>query len=186
MILEAYMSIDFESMSAEVKAMALVDGALTSLEPGEQERILRWAFARYCPNAIPQSREPAKPKQTAQAEEDNADGAGQESSYETLAEFMSAANPRTDVERALVVAHWLQEKHGHAQLSAQAINKEMKHLGHGVKNITSALTSLMKEKPQRVVQLKKSGTTQQARKLYKVTEAGKNSVRRMLVGSEAE
>jgi len=180
------MSIDFESMSPEVKAMAIVDDALKSLEPGEQERILGWAFARYCPNVIPQSKQPGTRKEPAQAREDNADGAAQESSHETLAEFMSAANPRTDVERALLVAHWLQEKGGHTQLSAQAINKEMKHLGHGVKNITSALTSLMNENPQRVVQLKKSGTTKQARKLYKVTEAGKSSVRRMLVGGDEE
>src|SRR4029077_16455219 len=157
-----------------------------SLEPDEQERILRWAFARYSLDVIPLSKQQGTPKAPEQAREDNADRAAQESSHQTLAEFMSAANPRTDVERALVVAHWLQEKDGHAQLSAQAVNKEMKHLGHGVKNITSALTSLMNEKPQRVVQLKKSGTTKQARKLYKVTEAGKSSVRRMLVGSEEE
>jgi DNA-binding PadR family transcriptional regulator len=62
----------------------------------------------------------------------------------------------------------------------------MKHLGHGVKNITSALSSLMNEKPQRVVQLKKSGSTKQARKQYKVTEAGKNAVRRMLEGVDGE
>jgi DNA-binding PadR family transcriptional regulator len=44
----------------------------------------------------------------------------------------------------------------------------------------------MNEKPQRVVQLKKSGTTQQARKQYKVTEAGKAAVRRMLQGVEGQ
>jgi DNA-binding PadR family transcriptional regulator len=173
-------------MSPEVKAMALVDDALKNLEAGEQERILRWAFARYCPHLIADSKGLPKLKESAQGGEDDADGAGQGLDHETLAEFMSAANARTDVERALLVAHWLQERDGHGQLSAQAINKEMKHLGHGVKNITSALTSLINEKPQRVVQLKKSGTTKQARKLYKVTEAGKTSVKRMLTGGEGE
>jgi hypothetical protein len=180
------MSMDFESMSSELKAMAVVDDALGKLEAAEQERILRWAFARYCRGVKPQSEESGTAQDRARVGEDKANGAGKESSYETLAEFMSAANPHTDVERALVAAHWLQEKGGHAQLSGQAINKEMKHLGHGVKNITSALSSLMNEKPQRVVQLKKSGSTKQARKQYKVTEAGKNAVRRMLEGVDGE
>jgi DNA-binding PadR family transcriptional regulator len=42
----------------------------------------------------------------------------------------------------------------------------------------------MDEKPQLVVQLKKSGSTQQARKQYKVTEAGKAAVQRMLQAPE--
>ena len=177
------MSFDLESMSQEVKAMAILDHALADLESAEQKRVLRWACERYCPDAGSQFnefRKEAKAK-TDEVEEEHNGG----SDYETLAEFMSAANPRTDIERALVVGHWLQEEEGHAQLSGQAINKELKHLGHGVKNITSALTSLMNEKPQRVVQLKKSGTTKQARKQYKVTEAGKTAVKRMIEGPKA-
>jgi hypothetical protein len=174
------MNIDLEAASAEVKAMAVVDGALRDLESGEQERVLKWAWARYCPDAKPQAKEHTKTKEPESRHNGQDTQSGSAVTFETLAEFMAAANPKTDVQRALVAGQWLQEKEGHGQLSGQAINKELKHLGHGVKNITSALSSLMDEKPQLVVQLKKSGSTKQARKQYKVTEAGKAAVQRML------
>jgi hypothetical protein len=49
-----------------------------------------------------------------------------------------------------------------------------------VKHITSAFDTLKARKPAAVMQLKKSGSTRQARKTYKLTVAGKNAVELMI------
>jgi hypothetical protein len=177
------MSIDFDSLSPEVKAMAVVDGALKNLEPTERERVLRWAFSCFCPDAVPDSGGSKKSGKVPKEPQDDEKEVVESKEHETLAELMAAATPKTDVERTLLVGYWLQEEEKHAQLASAAINRELKHLGHGVKNITSALSSLIKEKPQLVVQLRKSGSSQQARKQYKITEAGKTAVKKMLAGT---
>ena len=69
---------------------------------------------------------------------------------------------------------------GEADFDAQSVNTKLKHLGHGVGNITQALDVLKDRRPQLIVQLRKSGTTKQARKKYKVTTAGKSAVEAML------
>ncbi len=68
--------------------------------------------------------------------------------------------------------------------SAQ-VNAQLKHLGHRVDNITRAIDALISEKPALVIQVRKSGSTRQARKLYRVTDAGAQEVQRMLRGDTA-
>lgn len=104
-----------------------------------------------------------------------------------VAEFFDAANPRTESEKVLVVAYWLQEIQGHADWDSQSVNTELKNLGHGVGNITRALDNLIARRPRLVIQTKKSGTTKQARKKYKVTVEGLKHVRIMGAnGTEAD
>ena len=57
----------------------------------------------------------------------------------------------------------------------------MKDLGHGVGNITDALTALKEERPALILQLKKSGTSKQARKTYKLTQEGIRRVQGMML-----
>jgi DNA-binding PadR family transcriptional regulator len=66
------------------------------------------------------------------------------------------------------------------ELEGFTLNKELKNLGHGVSNITSALDTLMSRKPALVIQTKKSGTSKQARKKYKLTLEGLRAVERMV------
>jgi hypothetical protein len=49
-----------------------------------------------------------------------------------------------------------------------------------VSNITEALDTLKNQKPALVLQLKKSGTTVQARKTYKVTNEGARRIRQLM------
>jgi DNA-binding PadR family transcriptional regulator len=53
-------------------------------------------------------------------------------------------------------------------------------MGYTVSNITRAFDSLMLQDPKYVIQVKKSGTSRQARKLYKLTHAGVKRVGEML------
>src|SRR5205823_4960084 len=104
--------------------------------------------------------------------------------FPTVADFYSACNPSSDVDKALVVGYWAQVIENVPEFDSQSINRELKHLGHGVSNITSAFDGLKERKPQLVIQTKKSGTSRQARKLYKLTIEGQRAVERMIGENE--
>ena len=69
---------------------------------------------------------------------------------------------------------------GNENFGSQGINKELKHLGTGVKNITSALDQLRNSKPALILQVRKGGKSRQARKIFRLTEAGIKRVREMI------
>jgi hypothetical protein len=100
--------------------------------------------------------------------------------YATFAELCDAARPQTNVDQALVSGYWLQVCQKADSFDGQNANKELKHLGHSVPNITRAIDGLRAHDPAFVIQLKKSGSSQQSRKLYKVTVAGVREVERMI------
>ncbi len=102
--------------------------------------------------------------------------------YGSLAELHDAAQPKSNADRALVAGYWLQVCQGSDSFDGYSANKELKNLGHGVSNITNAIDSLKGQKPASVLQLKKSGKSQQARKVYKVTVAGIKVVEAMISG----
>lgn len=103
-----------------------------------------------------------------------------EDKFETLADLYDAAAPVTNADKALVVGMWVQEHLGQESFSSQTINTELKHLGHGIANITSAIDQLKEAKPSLMQQLRKSGASQQARKTYKITLAGVRAVKTMI------
>jgi hypothetical protein len=102
--------------------------------------------------------------------------------YGTFAGLYAAADPTTNADRALLAGYWLQVCQGGDTFTAHAAQKELTHLGRKLPNITNALTDLKEAKPQLVLQLRKSGKTQQARKTYKVSGAGVKRVEEMIGG----
>ncbi|MEM5516880.1 hypothetical protein WNY37_07950 [Henriciella sp. AS95] len=118
--------------------------------------------------------------------EEVAAASGAQTLFDTFAELFDAANPTTNADKALVAGYWLQEHEGLEGFDSQSANSLLKNLGYGIQNVTAALTSLKEQKPALVLQLKKSGTSQQARKTYKVTVAGNKLIRQLIEGgSEA-
>ena len=160
-------------LSDELKAMAQMESALESLKEEARARVLRWAADRY---GAAVAKAKSEPRSGMSPEKNN----GTAVEYSDLSEFYSAATPSTDAERALVAAYWFQYREDQVDVEAQGINKELKHLGHRVGNITRAFDALKDQKPALVVQTRKEGTTKQARKKYKVTAEGKKRVERML------
>ena len=166
------------STDNEIDAMRRIAEVLDEFGDGDSEaraRILQWVTARYGgppsgysspPRSIPGAPQPEEP------EEDD--------SLEDLADLFDAAGPQTDPERALVVGYWLTEPEGSSDFTSQKVNSELKNLGHGVTNITSAFSSLMKRKPALAMQTAKAGTSRQARKRYKLTRAGRTTVQAMV------
>lgn len=102
--------------------------------------------------------------------------------FRSFAELYDQAGPKSNGEKALVVAYWLQVCQGADTFTAAAANKELMHLGHKVANITDAIDSFKDQKPALILQLKKSGSSKQARKIYKVSHAGVKRVEEMLGG----
>jgi len=171
----------------EIDAMSAVATALADLDEDAQGRVLRWAAERY---------EVSMPKHARRGEVGGGyDRHGEEVTdeeiaaeapvYEHFAELFAQAQPKTDPDRALVAAYWLQAIQGQNTWQSAALQKELKNLGHAIGNITDALTSNTRKKPQRIIQLHKAGSAKQARKTYKVTHEGLVYVQGMLRGEGA-
>jgi hypothetical protein len=158
----------------EVDAMRMLEGALEPLESDARGRVLRWAHERFGAS-MPTPPVSGRPQASAATSPSTMGETPQDAG-----EFYAQADPQTEPERALVVAYWVQEIRAEGQFEAQAVNTQLKQLGHGVSNITRALDNLKDRKPQLVIQIQKSGKAKQARKRYKVTAAGKAEVKRML------
>jgi hypothetical protein len=162
----------------EINAMRTVHDTLRELPVDARRRVLTWAGsillsqAGVAPVQIPTlSRTPQPTSETLTETKLEATD---------LPSFFSKARPEVQTEKALVVAFWLQEYQQIDDLDSQRINTELKHLGHGVSNITRTLEHLMDTKPAMVIQTRKSGSSQQARKSFRVTTEGANRVRSMI------
>jgi hypothetical protein len=114
---------------------------------------------------------------------DEEDNSGQK--FADVAELFDATRPRTEWEKALVVGYWIMVGEKQADFASQDANTHLKHLGHGVANITDSLGKAMRQKPALVIQTAKSGAAKQARKKYKVTRAGMSYVEKMATRGDA-
>lgn len=156
---------------AELTAMKAVAEALSGLDSEATTRVLQWASGRFGVAIAPRGKNLQGSTQT-QAD----DGVPSERQFASLADLYVAANPVTDADRALVAGYWHQFVESQEDFESQTINSALKNLGHGVTNITRALEALKAQSPSLVMQVRKSGSTQQARKKYKLTGAGKKAV----------
>lgn len=159
----------------ELAAMRKIAEALDDLDDAAQQRALQWVNSRYRKatggSFTLTSSSPFLDRESSPATEQK---------YETFAELFDAANPTSEKEKALVAAYWEQLCKNQPSFGSQSLNTELKDLGHRVGNITEALTSLKNERPSLVLQLKKSGTSRQARKTYKLSQEGVKRVQTMI------
>lgn len=149
--------------------MNAVTDALASLDATQKGQVLRWAAEVHGITGIGTGGKSRGP-----------DPDGNKRRFETLADLCDAASPDSDVDRALVAGYWFQFVEGAPEFGSQQVNTQLKNLGFPVANITSAFDSLKNRDPALVLQLKKSGTSKQARKTYKLTVAGKQAVDLMI------
>jgi len=163
----------------EHEAIGKVIDALDGLDAELQARVLNWAAARY--GVTLSGKKSSGSKNVVIVDDEKPDP----SEYEELGDLFSAAAPTTDEDRALVVAHWFQELQEEKQpnVTGAQVNKELKNLGHGVTGINKVFDALIATTPQQVIQTRKSGTSRQARKNYKVTRVGIARVQEMLDAS---
>jgi hypothetical protein len=165
-------------ITVELEALRQIAGALAGLDDAAIRRVLRWTADRFTAGEVLGGR--AGVKDSEDAVDAGRDGDAQ--AFADVAGLFAATNPARDPDKALVVGYWVQYIEGAAEFDSFTVNKQLKQLGHGVSNITAALDSLKARKPQLVIQTKKSGTSKQARKKYKLTNSGKLAVENMLRG----
>lgn len=160
----------------ELDAMRKIAEAISNLSEPAMRRVLHWAADVHL------SKGASSAKAMERTSEPSGGGISQDlkARFSSLADFFSTAAPAQDADKALVVGYWFQVGDGAVELEGFALNKELKNLGHGISNITSALDTLMSRKPALVIQTKKSGTSKQARKKYKLTLEGIRAVERMI------
>jgi hypothetical protein len=162
---------------AEITAMKAVAEALGKLDPEATARVVRWAAERF---AVGLGGGTRRLSGGGPGDVDSHLGDTGVERFKSLADLYTAASPSTDMDRALVAGYWFQFSQGQEDFAAQTVNSALKDLGHRVANITVAFNNLKSQKPALVVQLKKSGTTRQARKKYKLTTAGKTAVEQLI------
>lgn len=166
----------------ELEAMNQVAEALESLGEEERSRVLRWAAERYAvalPGGPTNRRAPVGDLDEGDDDTDEGDG-GRAAAFDHFAELYEVVGPSTNPERALVAAYWAQEIQGDDTFQSAALNKLLKDLGHGVPAINKAMSANIDQRPSLILQVKKSSSSQQARKTYKVTDAGKKWVKERL------
>lgn len=163
--------VDKTQVDAEVRAMSRVVEAIDGLDAAATQRVLEWTWKRFVGGGVPDAG-----RERGAAVTEHAD----------LPELYMAARPAGDAEKVLVVGYWHQVNQGKDNLDAQTIHTDLKNLGHGVGNVTRACSALITAKPQLMIQVKKAGSTRQARKQYRLTTAGVQRVREKLATGDRE
>lgn len=164
--------------------MRQVAASLDPLQEDARARIIAWAAAKYgvrVHGTQGLTTSAGRVSDTAPQSVRNPEALLDE--FGSLAEFFDAADPGIESEKALIVGLWMQKRDGMDTFDSAAVNRELKHLGHGVGNITAAFNDLMTRKPALAMQTAKSGNSQQARKKYKITRAGEKAVAEMLAAA---
>jgi hypothetical protein len=152
---------------AELEAMRSMYEILQKIEGGHEAhvRVLGWlseSFGVQPPSAAEKQRVEDKPDVT----------------WSTFADLYHGASPNSNQEKALAAGYWLQSCKGQDDFDASSVNKELHNLGHGLGNVTDAFNQLKGKKL--ALQVGKSGKSQQARKRYKLTQAGIKAVEEMI------
>lgn len=168
------------SKDSELKAMESVYESLNGLpDKDAQHRVIQWIVGKLCLNNFSNRASSSNnnhPMQHDELVKPSSSIAG----YDSVADIVAATCPKTDVDRVLIVAAFLQEKSQKESLSGFEITEELKHLGYPLSNITSTIGVLMTRRPQLMIQTRKSGKSKQARKEYKVSKEGINFVNNMI------
>ena len=147
----------------ELAAMASLREALEPLSPDATKRVLNWAADRF---SVELSTQVNGEQDSAPSEHETVQ------KFDDFAELYHAVDPSAHQERVLVGGYWFQEVKGQDELTARAINQELKHLGRKVKNITRSFRRLESKDPALAMQVRKTGDSRQARKIYRLTKPG--------------
>ena len=168
----------------EFDAIQTIHGALEPLDDEARTRVLTYiesllgiGAARGTPRATPTR--------------NTSDGVGRSGPeramrsdlpYSSFAELYAAANPKSNGEKALLAGYWIQAINGAEGFSGAAANKELTDLGYKIVNITDAIAKMKNRTPSLILQTKKSGSSRQSRKTYRVSHEGIKRVEEMIGG----
>ncbi len=161
----------------ELEAITTISSVLISLEKDVATRVLRWACDRFGMSSsnIVSSGMSIHDELASDGETPTLDN------FDEVMELFDLTDPKTESDKAMVLAYWLQVCQGQADFKAYEINSQLKNMGHMVSNITVAMSSLIERKPRLAIQTAKTGKSKQARKKYKLTTEGVKKVQAMIL-----
>lgn len=178
-------------LDLEIEAMGMVSKALGGIEEEARGRVVRWAAERYgiTLGAAPRKQIGGAGGKDVGGDEFDDDDLDEHAddevpAWDHFAELYHASGASTHPEGMLVAAYWVQVLKSQESFGSLELNKLLKDLGHGVTGTAKVMTTLIAKKPALVLQLKKSGKSQQARKTYKLTDAGKKAVEQMIANGD--
>jgi len=173
-----------EDMDKEVLAIHKILGVLGELsDDQERGRVIRFVVDRFGAGASLAAN--AARGRGAGAAPEGVSGSG-ERKFEDFPTLFQTCSPKSGPMRALVAGYWLQVCRAQRDFDGQTANNELKDLGHRASNITKDLGALMLQRPNLVMQVRKSGTTRQARKTYRLTEAGIHAVHAIMAEPDSQ
>src|SRR5262249_26510457 len=135
------------NMSDELQIMREIVQRLEPLDAAARSRVLGWLIS------VLEIQDP-RSDGGGSAQKRNVGGASVSLSAgsSTFAELFHLAAPKTEKEKALVAAYWIQRTGNGECFASQQVNTELKHIGYGVTNITDALSQLIEDRPSAVIQ----------------------------------
>lgn len=157
-----------DDLDPEIQAMAKTAQALSSLDEPSQHRVIAWLSEKYgVANRLVKVRD----ETPAKSDKDEPVSPSQKE-FTEFAEMFNVFNPGSDAEKLLVGAYWLQVIEGSDSWYSVGINKLIKPTGHGIGKISRVLSTELKQKPAKIIQIKRTGSNQQAKKACKLTSEG--------------
>ncbi len=152
-------------MDPEIESMEKISKALQLLEDeAARARVLKWAVERFgLPAGANLPRNIKEAPQFLTASTVVAD----RGDYH---DFIDSVEAKTGLDRILTVSYWFQAIQGADSFDSYKINTELKNLGFPSANITRDMQALISRR--QVLQVRKEGTTKQARKRYRLTRKG--------------
>ncbi|MGH7179590.1 MAG: hypothetical protein ACREJC_19600, partial [Tepidisphaeraceae bacterium] len=155
----------------QLNAMQKIVQAFDGLDETDLKVVLGFIAMRYGAAKLPAPQVPGRTA-TGVGAQDSTGAADPAEGYATFPDLYHAASPETESDKALVAGYWAQVCQQKDSFDSFSANSALKDMGYTVSNITRAFDFLMSQDPKYVMQVKKSGTSRQARKMFKLTQAG--------------
>lgn len=158
----------------ELEAMSTAAAAIATIEDAEaRTRVIEWLAKKFGVNiATKFTHKNVAP--TVDLDHPST------TSFDIFSDLYDATNPTTSVQRLLVGGYWIQVNGGQQTWDSLSVNKLLKDVGYGIESISHRLNDAQKQKPALVRQTSKNGKSRQARKTYRLTQAGIKFVENLL------
>lgn len=163
-----------EDLDLEIQSMATTAKALAGLDDAARQRVIKWLSEKFNTTLSGPSVEDVPIK------DNDSDGSIENQNFNEFADLFNACNPENDDERLLIGAYWCQVVEGNNSWFSVSVNKLLKSTGYGIGKIDRVLSRALKQKPAKIIQIKRSGNNPQAKKSCKLTTEGITSIKSKL------
>ncbi len=172
--------MDTQDVSKELSAMQSISEVFTPLSDEARQRIISWTISFFGINFLGEKMGRGISDETIMGASLEEEPKSMPQDFQYFAELFNRADPKTQEEKVLCAAYWVQEIEGKEQWKSSDLQKLLKDQGEVIEEISRVLNRAIKKRPSPILQLRKNGNSKQARKDYKMTQHGIDNVVQML------